>query len=101
MRRWRNSPSRVADRAHAGADAMDYAADRGGPFVRNEGPARHWMRAAAPGIAFRFPPDESSPIGGRAPASAERSRNSIRVQPRVTIICIILLVAAGIVSFGA
>ena len=42
---------------------MDITADRGGPFVRT-GTARNWMRAAAPGIAFRSPSDESSPIGG-------------------------------------
>ena len=43
---------------------MHIAADRGGPFVRSTGTARNWMRAAAPGIAFRFRSDESSPIGG-------------------------------------
>ena len=79
---------------------MDYAADRGGPFVRRDRQARNWMRAAAPGIAFRFPPDESSPIGGRARAGAQRSRNSIHIQRHVALICIVLLVTAAIASFG-
>lgn len=44
---------------------MNTAVDRGGPFVRDAGTARNWMRAAAPGIGFRFVPHESSPIGSR------------------------------------
>jgi len=44
---------------------MNAAVDRGGPFVRDPGMARNWMRAAAPGIGFRFVPHESSPIGSR------------------------------------
>lgn len=79
---------------------MDYPADRGGPFARSDGQARNWMRAAAPGIAFRFPPDESSPIGGAARPNAQRSRNSIHIQRRAAIICIVLLVAAALASFG-
>lgn len=42
------------------------AADRGGPVVHGHGESRSWMRAAAPGIAFRHCTDESSPIGGGA-----------------------------------
>jgi sortase A len=49
---------------------MNITADRGGPFVRSTGTARNWMRAAAPGIAFRFPSDESSPIGGAKGSNA-------------------------------
>jgi sortase A len=44
---------------------MNAAVDRGGPFVRDAGTARNWMRAAAPGIGFRFMRHESSPIGSR------------------------------------
>ena len=79
---------------------MNIAADRGGPFVRNEAPARNWMRAAAPGIAFRFPSDESSPIGSEARADSQRSRNSIRSRSIAAIVCIVVLVVAGTVSFG-
>ena len=43
---------------------MTATADRGGPFVRERQAARNWMSAAAPGIATRIRPDESSPIGG-------------------------------------
>ena len=49
---------------------MNITADRGGPFAREAAPARNWMRAAAPGIATRIPPDESSPLGRDAPAPA-------------------------------
>jgi sortase A len=83
-----------------GTHAMDYTADRGGPFARNEGPARNWMRAAAPGIAFRFSPDESSPIGGAARGSAARSSDSIQLRRAVTVFCIVLLASVGIASFG-
>ena len=72
---------------------MSATADRGGPVVRVE---RNWMRAGAPGIAFRFTRDESSPIGsGAAP-----SRNMIHIRRRVVLICIILLAAFGLASFG-
>ena len=67
-------------------------ADRGGPFVRASGPARNWMRAAAPGIAFRcVPRHESSPIG--------RAKTNKRWQPWVTA-CVVLLAVAGAASFG-
>ena len=68
------SPTRDDDIA-----TMTIAADRGGPFVRSEGPARNWMRAAAPGIAFRFPADESSPIGG---GSRRARQTRARRRPR-------------------
>ena len=53
------------------------------------------MRAAAPGIAFRFPTDESSPIGGEA-----ASCNVIQFQRRLAALCIIFLALAGAASFG-
>jgi sortase A len=55
---------------------MHITADRGGPFVRSTGTARNWMRAAAPGIAFRFPSDESSPIGGAGSGARESCTNA-------------------------
>jgi len=58
------------------------------------------MRAAAPGIAFRFPPDESSPIGGAARVHRGRTGMPIHVGRRLTIFCIILLTALGGASFG-
>jgi sortase A len=79
---------------------MDYAADRGGPFVRNEETARNWMRAAPPGIAFRFTPDESSPIGGKVRAGAPREWYPIHFSRHIVLFCIVLLATSGIVSFG-
>ena len=68
-------------------------ADRGGPFVNASGPARNWMRAAAPGIAFKcMPRRESSPIG--------RDRKAIRFHLPLLGICITLLAIAGAASFG-
>jgi sortase A len=49
------------------------AVERGGPFGRARGSARATMRAAAPGIAFRFHTAESSPVGGVAGAAARRA----------------------------
>ena len=51
---------------------MNATADRGGPFDL----PRNWMRAAPPGIAFRFPKAESSPVGG---GTARRKHNRSRV----------------------
>lgn len=66
-------------------------ADRGGPFVRASGPARNWMRAAAPGIAFKcVPRHESSPIGREAKRKA---------RPWF-VACIALLAIAGASTFG-
>ena len=45
---------------------MNSAADRGGSFGRRDVESRNWMRASAPGIAFRYPKAESSPVGGGA-----------------------------------
>ena len=69
--------------------------DAGGPFVRANGAARNWMRAAAPGIATRFSRDESSPIG--APAAR---RFTIQFYRRLLVLCITLLMIAGVASFG-
>lgn len=49
---------------------MQPTVDRGGPF----GPHRNWMRAAPPGIAFRFPRTESSPVDGGAQRMPRRGR---------------------------
>ena len=49
---------------------MQPTVDRGGPF----GPHRNWMRAAPPGIAFRFPRTESSPVDGGAQRTPRRGR---------------------------
>ena len=94
-------------------------ADRGGPFVRASEPARNWMRAVAPGIARRFPADESSPIGGRSPASSgsagtacagisietkraafDHTAHLIRVRKALAILCITMLAVGGTASFG-
>jgi sortase A len=79
---------------------MNIAADRGGPFVRSEGSERNWMRVAAPGIAFRFPADESSPIGGAARGNPARTSISIHFGRPIIIFCIVLLAAAGTASFA-
>lgn len=42
---------------------MRNSTDRGGPFARERAPTCNWLRATAPGIAFRALPGESSPIG--------------------------------------
>lgn len=54
------------------------------------------MRAAAPGIAFRYPRDESSPISGRTAAQTK----AIQIRRRLFIACIALLALAGAASFG-
>jgi sortase A len=67
--------------------------DRGGPFVHANGSARNWMRAAAPGIAFKcVPRRESSPI--------DRGRKAIQNRRPWIVICITLLALAGAASFG-
>ncbi len=74
-------------------------AERGGPFVREAGAARNWMRAAAPGIAFRLAADESSPVGGsRAPGGVPV--NTIHFRRPVIILCIALLALGSAASFG-
>jgi sortase A len=87
---------------------MKSTTDRGGPFVRHEATARNWMRASAPGIAFRFPPDESSPIVGAARAAApapqatwtaEARGRRVRLK-RAWTLGLALLVACGTLTFG-
>jgi len=97
-------------------------ADRGGPFVRANGPARNWMRAAAPGIAFTFASHaprrdrERRPFGEpRASQSSERAgaggprhesspirrgQKAIHNRRSWPTICIALLAIAGAASFG-
>ncbi len=64
------------------------AADRGGPFGRNGTESRNWMRAGAPGIAFRFRPAESSPVGLHV--ASERHRRS---RQRVAAVWIVVVLA--------
>jgi sortase A len=83
------------------------AAERGGPFGRygrdgrNCGArnyeARNWMRASAPGIAFRCRPAESSPLG-----SVTRTQHEVAARPRRArrLALIVLLVCAGLACFG-
>ena len=54
------------------AGRMQSTAERGGPFGHRE--VRNWMRASPPGIAFRYPRTESSPVGGGVPRSNSRKR---------------------------
>jgi sortase A len=79
---------------------MNYTADRGGPVVQTQGPARNWMRAAAPGIAFRFPMDESSPIGGGERAPRAQPRAAPGLGRTAIALCIALLAIGGTASFG-
>ena len=73
------------------------AADRGGSFGRNKPTARNWMRAGAPGIALRWAPAESSPIGSNAPATCEPAARPHRAR---WLASIALLVCAGVACFG-
>jgi|SRR5450432_1593002 len=78
------------------------AADRGGPFGRNgrdarNYEARNWMRASAPGIAFRCRPAESSPICSDARTQCEPVRRSRRTR---WFVLIVLLACAGLACFG-
>jgi sortase A len=70
---------------------MDHAAvDRGGSFGRTGHEARNWMRAGAPGIAFRCRPAESSPVGSGAGgmcAAAKRPRRKARLWLTVLLAC--------------
>ncbi len=87
---------------------MSRAIDRGGPFVRHGDGPRNWMRASAPGIAFRFRPDESSPIGGagRDAAATPRATWATEVRgPRVRLkrawtLALALLAVTGALTFG-
>ncbi len=77
------------------------ATDRGGPFGRN-GPevptyeARNWMRASAPGIAFRCRPAESSPIG----SDAQRQRPRGTARKRGILIACAVIACLGAASVG-
>jgi sortase A len=73
------------------------AVDRGGSFGRNGAAPRNWLRASAPGIAVRFRPAESSPIGSGAPV-LRRAFAPSRGRQRLALIA--LLVAAALVCFG-
>jgi sortase A len=53
---------------------MQTTADRGGSFGPPASDVRNWMRASPPGIAFRFPRAESSPVGGGARTARPRRR---------------------------
>ncbi len=72
---------------------MNAAADRGGPFAdaNGMGPPRNRMRAGAPGIAFRFPRGESSPVGS---GKARRRGRGLVVALAA------LLAIAGVASMG-
>ena len=77
---------------------MDHVAvDRGGSFGRSGCETRNWMRASAPGIAFRSRPAESSPVG-----SGADSRRTVRKRPRraMRAMAIALVAAAGLICFG-
>jgi sortase A len=74
------------------------AADRGGSIGRNGIEVRNWMRASAPGIAFRCRPAESSPIGRDAKRRHERAARSRRAR---RLVLILLLAGTGIACFGS
>jgi sortase A len=77
------------------------AADWGGPVVRQAPlPARNWMRAAAPGVAWRDLPDESSPIGGAEVLRNERTGASTRFTRAALLSCIAVLAGGGLLAFG-
>jgi hypothetical protein len=79
---------------------MQAAAERGGPFGHGDtAPApvvpRNWMRAAAPGIAFRRRSAESSPVGSSRAAwprtAHDRGRVPRRMVARVLGLCVWLV----------
>ena len=65
---------------------MPATADRGGSFGPPAAEVRNWMHAAPPGIAFRFPRTESSPVGG----GAQRSPRSKRMLKWIAAACVAL-----------
>lgn len=84
---------------------MHTTIDRGGPIAREAAPARNWMRAAAPGIFPRIPPDESSPIDRAvARSSARRARapraNPARIARAALHLAALVLLVTGALSFG-
>lgn len=85
---------------------MSHAIDGGGPFVRPAAATRNWMRAAAPGIATRPRPDESSPIGGagdrpppRGMWTTEARGARVRLK-RAWTLALVVLVVTGTATFG-
>jgi sortase A len=78
---------------------MDYATvDRGGSFGRTGHAARNWMRASAPGIAFRCRPAESSPIGSGADTACTVTVKRPRRGLRLALIAVLAM--AGVACFG-
>jgi sortase A len=77
---------------------------RGGSVGPDRGADRNWMRAAAPGIAFRFPRVESSPAdrGARAGAAARRSAGPVlgRVPRNALLAAATALAVAGALALG-
>jgi sortase A len=71
--------------------ALPDAVERGGPFGRGRARsvARAQMRAAAPGMWFRFCATESSPVGG------------VRRRARVIMAALVLLALAGATSVAS
>jgi sortase A len=74
-----------------------FAADRGGSFGRNGHEARNWMRASAPGIAFRCRSAESSPIGGESQRYREPGKRTHRA---LWLALIVLIACAGLAAVG-
>jgi sortase A len=63
----------LSGRPHASTRACSHPRASAVPLLAAR--AANWMRAAPPGIAFRFPKAESSPVdGGAAPPKRRRSR---------------------------
>ena len=79
--------------APSGGLVTSAAADRGGPFGRDGTESRNWMRAGAPGIAFRFRPAESSPVRAGA-ASDPKPRSRSRVAAAWALVALATLVLA-------
>ena len=73
------------------------AVDGGGSFGRTGHEARNWMRASAPGIAFRCRQAESSPIGSGVHAERTAAKQPYRMM-RVALLA--LLALAGLACFG-
>ena len=61
---------------------MCTSTDRGGPIARERTRARNWLRATAPGIAFRAAPGESSPIGVPGPPLSRGSDANFAFESR-------------------
>jgi sortase A len=59
-------------RAHASTRVCSHPHEAMGPVLAARAVAPNWMRASPPGIAFRFPKAESSPVGGGATRTKRR-----------------------------